>query len=208
MAVTNYHLRYRPLCAGIMIFNPNVGRQGTLGFFGTSDDADRWLISAGHVLLPGDALHGGNPIYQPLDDGPENIIARTSLGRWNKTLDIAAVELSRGVDVNQALLGVGALGPPEPPLIGLPVMKAGSATGITEGVIAEIDQDHVKIVARNGYPTAYNLSGPGDSGALWVSQSSLAPVALHVSGNVTGPETAQAIAVSRVFSELRLRPLP
>ncbi len=204
MAVENHQLRYRPLCPGVMIYNPRVGRRGTLGLFATSNGADRWLISANHVLQPDTNPQALDPVYQPFNGASQDVVARTSITLSNTNLDFGAAEIEPGIAVNNFLLGVGVLGPPRSPRVGLHVMKAGSATGITEGVIEHVDSDKIRIVVPSAYPAGYILSSVGDSGAVWVARSSRRPVALHVGGNVTGPETATAIAISRVFADFGL----
>lgn len=204
MAVANHQLPYRPLCPGIMVYNPRVGRPGTLGLFATSNGRDRWLVSANHVLHPDTNAQDGDPLFQPFDGAAQDVVARTSTTLQNPNLDFGAAEVEPGIVVSNVLLGVGTLGPPRGAQIGLRVLKAGSATGITEGVIDQINGDRVRIVVPSAYPAGYNLSSAGDSGSVWVARSSRRPVALHVGGNVTGPETASAIAISRVLADLGL----
>lgn len=207
MAVANHQRRYRPLCPGVMIYNPRVGRPGTLGLFATSDGSDRWLVSANHVLHPDTGAQAGDPVYQPSNATPQDVVARTSTTLQNPNLDFGAAEVDTGIVIRNVLLGVGDLGLPRSPRIGLHVLKAGAATGITEGVIDHVDGDKVRIVVPSAYPAGYTLSSTGDSGSVWVARSSRRPVALHVGGNVTGPETASAIVISRVFADLGLSSL-
>jgi hypothetical protein len=86
------------------------------------------------------------------------------------------------------------------------VIKSGVATGITEGTVRTIIGTDVVIEIPPPFPAEYDLSEQGDSGALWVTRDTRAPVALHRSGNDTGQERATATPISAVLQTLNLRP--
>jgi len=55
---------------------------------------------------------------------------------------------------------------------------------------------------------AYDLSEPGDSGAVWLERSTHAPVALHQKGTTSGPSFATGVDIVAVLSALGLTTLP
>lgn len=206
MTVRNHQLMYRPLVGGIGIMNPSVNEMGTLGFIATSDGVDRFIVSCFHVLgsATDAAALDGAPVHQPTRaSGPP--VARVRITRADHGLDCAAAEVEPGVGCAPAILGLGPVGGALPPTVGMAVVKSGLATGITEGVIDAIDGTRVRIKARPGFPSSYELSAGGDSGAVWLLQSSLEPVALHRGGTDFGQEIAEAVDVTAVLAALQLQ---
>jgi hypothetical protein len=84
------------------------------------------------------------------------------------------------------------------------VCKSGLATGVTEGIIDEVEDSRVIIKPLSGFPETYNLSDVGDSGALWVERETQQAVALHTSGNQDGQELAIAVPIRLVLETLGL----
>lgn len=196
---------YRPLRLGIAILNPIVGQYGTLGFFGTSADGAQWLVSCYHVLGRVDFTPhaAGEPIFQPDDVSVPTPIAALA-NRADISLDCAAALLNPGVVGTNDILGLGRIDPrPLVPVAGMRVCKVGIATELTEGVIDTIAAGSVTIRPTSAYPPAYELSKVGDSGALWVEQGSLRPVAMHKQGQVFGG-VALASPITEVLSALNL----
>jgi hypothetical protein len=212
------HIRtYARLRGGIAIHNPNAdasvpgGAYGTLGFIGTSDGADRWLVSCYHVLcrknadFPPGAIE---PIFHPVSQFEPAPVAVVSDARANRQLDCAAaLLLIPGMALGQ-ILGIGKLADPSAPAVGMRVIKSGAETGVTEGLIVKIVGDEVEI-APLGYtvkPTEYELSEGGDSGSLWIDAATSAPVAMHYRGSDRDtPERAFAKAILPVLNTLQLR---
>lgn len=75
---------------------------------------------------------------------------------------------------DSGILGIGTPTAPIPPATGMRVIKSGRSTEITEGIISSVTGGKVEITLRPGYPDAYALSEPGDSGAVWLDRSTLA----------------------------------
>ena len=208
MSNANHTLAFRPLLAGVGIYNPIVNEVGTLGLIATSDGADRWIVSCYHVLVRNAPsagavpLSAGEVIFQgSAHDGP---VARTDPARADVALDCAAALIERGLAERQAILDVGILNPtPVAVSAGMRVIKAGAETGVTEGVISRVDVGQVLIAPPPGHPSAYSVAGRGDSGALWVTMDTHQAVALHL-----GVRTIDGMAVARpigpVLANLRL----
>ncbi|MCC6491128.1 MAG: hypothetical protein IT364_26810 [Candidatus Hydrogenedentes bacterium] len=208
MQVRNAIQKYRPLRAGIRIFQGAMDKPGTIGLFGKSADGRFWLVSCYHVLIRPPGWNGAPPqdgeaIYQP-EIKPANKIAAVDPSRANKTLDCAAALLEPGIDAVPEILGLGSIGSAALPAVGMRVTKSGSATGVTEGMIRRIQGDTVRIEPLQGFPADYELSQQGDSGALWIEQSTGAAVALHRRGETGQGEFAEATAIGPVLTALGL----
>lgn len=214
----NHDITFRPLRGGISCFNPLANpaspEQGTIGLIATADGQDRWLVSCYHVLCRSDGSAFGHdePVYQPSGMNPAHSVARTvaGMGHFGVNVDCAAVRVTLPADqCTGEILGLGILAPPIDPAPGMRVMKSGAATGITEGVIRQVDQDLVTIEPLPGFGDQgerYELSKSGDSGAVWVERATVAPVALHFAGNGPGePERARAMRINRVLALLDLQ---
>jgi hypothetical protein len=208
MQARNHIQSFRPLRGGIAISNGNGGRLGTLGCMVTSDGADRWILSAHHVLRgAGPELGDDEPVFQPALGGADLPVARTRRARASPELDAAAALIVDNIGAVNEILGIGAVGPLAEPVEGARVIKSGVATGITEGQIIRVVGDDVRIELLRGYPSKYELSAISDSGAIWLDQDTLSPVALHVAGNDTGIEIAVGVRLSAVLRALGLRML-
>ncbi len=210
MSVNNHVSRFRPLRAGIRIVNPKSRTPGTLGFIGQSDDGRLWIVSCYHVLIrpprwTGDPLAPGEAIHQPRPGQAGSIIARTVTDRKDSRLDCAAAPIENGIDVTGDILGVGPLSKAKIPERGMLVVKSGMATGVTKGEIQRVQGNSVRIKPRRGARAGSQLTKPGDSGALWLDEETLAPVAFHRRGNASGAEFALATPIHAVLDALRLR---
>jgi hypothetical protein len=202
------YLTYRPLRAGIAIINRAVDQYGTLGFFGQSPDGAVWLVSCYHVLgrIDFSAFAPGETIFQP-DYGTMPVaIAQMTAGWSAAALDCAAARMEAGIAVRNEVLGLGRINPaPAAPVIGMRVCKYGVATELTEGVITAVQENDVTIGLAAGFPEDYRLSATGDSGALWLEQGTMRPVALHKQGApVGGDERAVGTAMDAVLAALHL----
>jgi hypothetical protein len=205
--MNNFDLGYRPLVAGVSIVNGRVGEPGTLGFLAADDAGQRWIVSCYHVLC--DAGLGpfqqSDAIYQPAAVVGPNLIAMTDAKRADATLDCAAALLQPGIACTEIQLGIGKTGAVAVPAPGMRVVKAGAESGITEGTITTVFGTNVSIEIDQAFPVEYQLSAPGDSGALWVEQQSRSPVALHTGR--TSARRAQASAFGEVLRALGLATL-
>lgn len=205
LLVPNHTRSYLPIRGGIAIAGSTARVLGTLGLVLTADGADRWILTAHHVLArSGVPLADDEPVFQPAEGSGEKV-ALTRRDRADATLDAAAARVLDGIASVGEILGIGPVAPVRDPEPGMRVIKAGIATGVTEGVIERVDADTVRIVVPPGYPSKYELTEVSDSGAAWVEQGTGAPVALHRAGNDTGVEVALATPLPRILDAFGLR---
>jgi hypothetical protein len=205
--MNNADLKYRPLLGGISILNARIQEPGSLGYFGRDVAGHVWIISAYHVLcnvdLSPNALE--EVIYQPAAAVAGYEIATTRVARANAALDCAAALLLPGIPFRNAQLGLGDVKAPTDPVVGMRVCKSGAVSGITEGILTQINGDTLRIEADAAFDLDYLLSDAGDSGSLWLEQATLAPVALH--RGRSSPRRADALNIQTALAALALTPL-
>jgi hypothetical protein len=197
MSIGNMARVYGKLRGGVQIVNRVLGEPGTLGMI-VAPGGVPYLIGAKHVLA-GNRPGIGDAICQPA--GAKDIAIVERVG---ERLDCAAARLADGQPFALEILHIGLLTDPREPLEGMRVLKAGAATGVTEGKVTRVDGDEVTIKPLADFPLEYQLSDTGDSGAVWVERESRAPVALHYSAQSGGAGVAYAIPMPAVLRELRL----
>lgn len=201
----NHELTYRPLQGGVLIINPLNARPGTLGGIATRSGADRFLISCYHVLCrPNqDPFVDDEPILQSLLSKGGSRVGGVFAADTSAGLDCAAARIDIGVATVGSILGIGPVGAPAPPTVGMRVYKSGYVTGVTEGEIVQVQGSTVEIQHAPGYPTQYESSDFGDSGSFWVEQQSGSPVAMHTAGIANG--NAKAVSLPAVLAALNLQ---
>ncbi len=123
------------------------------------------------------------PIVYFFDDAKVPI-AHVSNARADEKFDCAAGEITAAAAIGR-ILGIGTIHPlPVEAHIGMRVIKAGAATGVTEGIVVDINSgrpDALRIESPD-MTTDYMVCARGDSGSLWVDADTLRPVGLHVAG--------------------------
>jgi hypothetical protein len=185
---------------GIGIVNPLVRHPGTIGLIAWRDGQPH-IVSCYHVLcrLDGSPFVKDEGIYLTHDGSPQDLVAYVDGGLAD--LDVASARVAQDVGVVPGIVGLSGLSSPADPEEGMPVVKVGYATGKTEGTVARVDGFEVRIQGADG--TA--VSAGGDSGAVWVSRASWAPVALHTGTNDQGTiPYAVGIAMPHVLDVLAL----
>jgi hypothetical protein len=203
----NHALMYRPLIGGIGITAQGVGEVGTLGMI-AYDATGAWIVSNYHVLCRRDlsAFSDGEAVYQCFMQPGDTPIARLVTGRASTALDCAAARVEAGIDVKNWVLELGAItGVEENPQKDRPVIKSGLATGVTEGCIAEVNGDRVRIQTWGPFPARYDLSNIGDSGSVWVDAETRRAVALHSRTQDGETEAAYGFKISSVLAALQLQ---
>jgi hypothetical protein len=205
MPLPNHIKAFRPLRAGTYVLNPAAAEPGTLGWFATSNGADRWLVSCCHVLCRpnlGPSV-AGEPVFQPTSDAP--IVANVQLG--DITLDVAAALILPAVAIALEILNLPPIQAPAQPQVGMRVIKSGMATGVTEGIITAVNAatSQVEIELVSGFHPDYELSAAGDSGAVWLTRASCQPVALHTGLKLSG--AAAAVSWLDALAALNLQPI-
>jgi hypothetical protein len=204
-ATLGQRLQMRPVRAGASIAHRMIGA-GTLGAIcrRDPDDGRRFALSNNHVLSNLGRAAVGDEIVQPspLDadaDAPGGVVARLAAFEPIRTdgtrnqVDAALAEFLPGAGSNVSdIIDVGVAGPPAAAAVGTRVVKSGRTTGVTRGVVADVEydlqlplqslgltgsalfEDTIRIEASDGV-----VGNPGDSGALFLTDDgSLCPVAL------------------------------
>jgi len=188
--------KYRPVTGGVSISpeNANPDVPGTLGCFcRRTTDSKTVFVTNWHVLVdPGGGL--GDGVGQP---------------KWRKTSCCVCDRIGTVLDFDQALdCAIAELGPsiafapkirrilrPSSstvlsgriagsgvPIAGDDVYKVGRRTGLTRGMITDVDpvQSRVEISPDPGFP---RMSAGGDSGSVYVSRNTADVVVLHNAGD-------------------------
>jgi endonuclease G len=205
MSSQNHCEHFRPLRGGIVVVAATRQQFGTLGIIVTQTGSDRWGLTCAHVLGPvGGPVPQGDAVFQPDNSAPSFRVGGTVAARANQTLDCAAFLIDAAVTTSEEILGIGAASAPVAPVPGMRVFKSGRSTEITEGVINTINGNTIEIKLHPDFPATYDLSDPGDSGAVWLEQESRAPVALHRAGTTSGSSFATTSDIRAVLTALGL----
>lgn len=194
--------RHDPLIGGIGISNANRKFLGTLGAVVMERQSNvRFGLTNWHVIKNTDGKDG-DPVVQPawLPANKNNTIGEVL--KWDIALDCAVLELnnSRGhVAVTNLRDIPGVISGMTAPLVGLELTKSRVTTGVIYGVISSvsINDIDVTIMANTAKPaTNDEISAPGDSGSVWVTNASVPEaVALHRVGDLDDtPRTEFAYA--------------
>ena len=209
MSSQNHSEHFRPLRGGIVVVAAARQHFGTLGMVVTRTGTDRWGLTCAHVLGPvGGPVPQGDAVFQPDNTAISFRVGASVATRADHALDCAAFLIDAGVTTSKEILGIGTPSAPMAPIAGMRVVKSGRSTEITEGVISVVNGTRIEIKLHSEFPAAYDLSDPGDSGAVWLEQSTRAPVALHRSGTTSGPSFASGVDINAVLAVLGLAMLP
>jgi hypothetical protein len=197
---------------------------GTLGakVIDASTD-DEMIISNWHVMAGRPDIEAGTSIWQPgwIDGGTREDNTIAYLSRWVLgPYDAAVARLSGSRKVqNKTLEGRSILETTDPHL-GMMVWKSGRSTGYTEGMIDGVKmkislsyrgagtptlEQVFRIVPRPG-SRMEEISIGGDSGSVWVDETSGKAVGLHFAGEIgNSPEHALAHDIGIVTQALGVR---
>jgi hypothetical protein len=197
MSIKNLARIYGKLRGGLQIMNAELQEPGTLGMIVVCGGAP-YLVSAKHVLA-GKRPGIGDVIRQPAAAGDIAVVERVS-----PMLDCAAARLNADRQFALEILHIGKPAEPADPVEGMRVIKAGAATGVTEGRVTQVNGNEVVIKPLRDFPLEYQLSDTGDSGAVWIDLEGRAPVALHYSAQSGGESVAFGIPMAAVLRELNL----
>lgn len=198
----NQRLAYRPLPAGVMLCSDEVQRSGTIGCFGTRTGADRWCVTAAHVVSTSRAT--GVAVWQPTLRTPGTRISKGAMVYAPAPLDLVAFRLDDGVLMEPAILELGRWSGVAEPVVGMIVMKSGSATGVTRGRVVAVRDDRFEVQAETWMPQDYACYDQGDSGAAWMSVDGRKLVGIHVA-QAQNTGAGIAIRMSRALGALSLR---
>ncbi len=188
-----------------------------------ADSGDEMILSNWHVLAGRRNVEAGISIWQPgwIDGGTNetNTIAR--LSRWVLgPYDAAVARLTGAREVLTTTPEGRKIVESTAPRLGMKVWKSGRSTGYTEGfidgILMKVPLDYreagthlleqvFRIVPRAGSGPG-EISFGGDSGSMWVDESSGKAVGLHFAGEIGDtPEHALAHDITRVIDRLNVR---
>jgi hypothetical protein len=210
--------RANPMRCGMSISDEFHNSYGTLG----GQVIDRvtgaeMILSNWHVLVADWTGRPGQRIYQPgrLDGGTRaDTVATLTRDAMAANLDAAVATLngSRELSTEQfdldPVTGVGI------PQLGMKVTKSGRRTNVTRGRITDVDATvrmtygSVTKLIRNVMSiepllSFEQVSGPGDSGSLWIDTATNQAVGLHFAGSDV-PERGLAMDLMSVLDALNV----
>jgi hypothetical protein len=184
----NRRRRIDPLVGGISIGSPRAS-VGTLGaLVWDTTDGSICILSNWHVLAGHMHAERGTHCFQPgpFDrGGPNDVVARLKRWSFDSQTDAAIAELtgSRHYCAGEILSLFQQISGVAPPYLGMTVQKSGRSTEYTRGFIdglyfssaikysngiVQVFEDQIHIAPL---PPYYRLSEPGDSGAVWVTET-------------------------------------
>lgn len=184
--------RQRPAPGGISAGHFAI-TAGTLGALardsGREDNGRRYILSNNHVFANSNAAAAGDAIVQPgpLDGGAAEEDRLGALTRFvpidfaggENTADCAIAEIAEGA-VLPEICSIGRVAGTALPARELVVRKHGRTTGLTRGVITDVDADirvdyaaagtalFINTMVIRGLPPTTPFSDGGDSGSLIV----------------------------------------
>jgi hypothetical protein len=214
----NDERKYRPLVGGCRIGAEVAGGTGTMGAVCRRTIDDKIvLLSNWHVLIdPGGAI--GDGVGQPrwrkscccTCDRVGTVLAFAI-----KPLDCAIAELRAGEPFAPKIRRIlrddgsveqeGFIAGSAAPVAGDEVYKVGARTGLTRGIIDEVDTDRMEVVPNPEFP---RMSNNGDSGAVYVSLETDMVCGLHRSRLSGTPTTGVGTPFDLVMSTLSIDVIP
>jgi hypothetical protein len=214
----NDHKKYRPLVGGCRVGAEVAGGSGTMGAVCRRTIDDKVvLLSNWHVLIdPGGAI--GDGVGQPhwrkscccTCDRVGTVLAFAI-----KPLDCAIAELRAGEPFAPKIRRIlrndgsieqeGFIAGSAAPVAGDEVYKVGARTGLTRGIIDEVDTDRMEVVPNPGFP---RMSNSGDSGSVYVSLATDMVCGLHRSRLSGTPTTGVGTPFDLVMSTLSIDVIP
>jgi hypothetical protein len=218
--------RQRPAPCGVSVGHLAV-TAGTIGAVvrdtGRIDNGKRYILSNNHVLANSNDAQAGDAIWQPgkFDGGtPADQIgtltrfAPLDFAGGENRMDAAIAEITPGV-VAEDLCAIGPLTGKVVPTRNMTVLKHGRTTGLTRGVITDVDADirvdypghgaalFINTVVIRGLPPTSPFSSGGDSGSLIVDAAHKACALLFAGSTATDVTFANPLAA--VLRRLRVR---
>jgi hypothetical protein len=220
-----HHLQPAP--CGVSVGHMRI-TAGTIGALvrgrGRVDDGRRYILSNNHVLANSNAAQTGDAILQPgpLDGGTPaaNHIGRLArfvpinFAGGENTVDCAIAEVEPGT-VSSEICSIGTVRGTTPPLRDVTVFKHGRSTGLTRGVITDVDADirvdyeeageglFINTIVIRGLPPTTPFSDGGDSGSM-ILDSQRRACALLFAG-ASAADVTFANPIQPVLRRLRIR---
>jgi hypothetical protein len=188
-----------------------------------TESGDEMILSNWHVLAGHPDAQEGLVVWQPgwIDGGTKDTNTIASLTRWiHGPYDAAVARLTGARSVKTTTLDGRSIVDAAAPNLGMMVWKSGRSTGFTEGFIdgvkmvvplsyrhagVKVLKEVFRVVPRPGAGSV-EISIGGDSGSVWVDESSGKAVGLHFAGEVgDSPEHALAHDIEVVIESLGVR---
>jgi endonuclease G len=185
--------RFPTLVGGISVGNPRA-RAGTLGaIVWDRRDCSVNILGNWHILAGTRFAAVGEPIYQPSNwDGgtARDTVALLNRYRLDRDMDAALARLNGTRPFSRDILDLSPITGIEAPRLGMQVTKSGRTTAVTKGIIDGLNfsptvggttfHDQIHILPGPPWPNQpYEVSGPGDSGAVWINPVTNKAVGLH-----------------------------
>jgi len=206
------------LRGGISVSDERHNDYGTLGGLVVDRVSGRpMILSNWHVLVADWQARVGQGIYQPgrLDGGTsDDVVATLTRDAMSANLDAAVAALTGDRQLVNDQVDLGPVRGLTEARLGMEVVKSGRRTGVTYGRVtgvegvAQINYGPLDRVIRHVVtidPRADDeeVSGPGDSGSLWLEASTMQAVGLHFAGGNT-PERGLALDIEAVLNALNV----
>jgi hypothetical protein len=211
-----------PAPCGISVGHVQI-TAGTIGALartsGRTDDGHRYILSNNHVLANSNNAQAGDEIFQPgpLDGGVPAAnrvgtltrFVRINFAGGENSADCAIAEVPGGAVLSE-ICSVGAVTGTVRPARDMTVFKHGRTTGLTRGVITDVDADvrvdyreagvalFVNSVAIRGLPPTTPFSDGGDSGSIILDAQRRACALLFA-----GSDTVDVTFANRIQTVLR-----
>jgi hypothetical protein len=210
--------RSDPMRGGLSISDEFHYSYGTLGgkVIDRTTGAEM-ILSNWHVLVADWGARPGQRIYQPgrLDGGTfSDAVATLTRHAMSANLDAAVATLNGSRPLLADQIDLNPVAGAAIAQLGMRVAKSGRRTGVTHGRVTDVDatlrMDYGSIskLIRNVVsiePIAFHpVSGPGDSGSLWIDEATNLAVGLHFAGS-DFPARGLAIDLPTVLDALDVR---
>lgn len=210
--------RQDTLRGGVSISDEFHNSYGTLGALVVDRaSGDPMILSNWHVLVADWRARAGQSIYQPgrLDGGSRaDVVAALTRDAMSANLDAAVAKLTGNRQLINDQVGLGPVRGLAEAKPGMEVVKSGRRTGVTYGRVTGVEgiaminygsldriiRNVVTIDPREGDE---EVSGPGDSGSLWLEASTMQAVGLHFAGS-NAPERGLALDIEAVLTALNV----
>jgi endonuclease G len=210
--------RQETLRGGISISDEFHHTYGTLGALVVDRaSGDRMILSNWHVLVADWRARAGQGIFQPgtLDGGGgADVVARLTRDAMSANLDAAVATLTGDRQLINDQLDLGPVAGLAEARPGMEVVKSGRRTGVTYGRVTGVEGiarinygplDRIirHVVTIDPRVGDEEVSGPGDSGSLWLEASTMQAVGLHFAGS-NNPERGLALDIEAVLNSLNV----
>jgi endonuclease G len=207
-----------PMRGGISISDEYHYAYGTLGgLVRDRTNGAELILSNWHVLAVDWWARPGQRIFQPgrLDGGSHTqTVATLTRDAMSQNLDAAVAALNGRRGLINEQLGLGPIRGVTQPKLGLEVIKSGRRTGITNGRVVAVEgvaklrygylERMIRHVVRiEPLWAGGEVSGPGDSGAVWLEKATRRAIGLHFAGSNL-PEEALALDMLSVLNALQV----